>query len=157
MHQVWRRSLSRLTLGGPMTNNRSQFRSFFSPIQFVFCFLLGLYVMPLNAQTDSSWNGGTGNWSNSANWTPSSVPNNGGGTTYNVAVAALNSAVSLDVSTVTINNVSLAASTSLTTNLGNSRSLVAGTSTNNGTIENSNAHLINNSNSLFMNFGTLNN
>jgi len=113
--------------------------------------------MPLNAQTDSSWNGGTGNWSNSANWTPSSVPNNGGGTTYNVAIAALNSAVSLDVSTVTINNVSLAASTSLTINLGNSLSLVSGTSTNNGTIENSNAHLINNSNSLFMNFGTLNN
>ncbi len=142
--------------GGPMTNNRSPFRSIFSPIQFVFCFLLGLYVMPLNAQTDSSWNGGTGNWSNSANWTPSSVPNNGGGTTYNVAIAALNSAVSLDVSTVTINNLSLAASTSLSLDR-NSLSLVSGTSTNNGTINNENGQIINNSNSLFRNFGTLNN
>jgi len=65
-------------------------------------------------KTDSSWNGGTGNWSNSANWTPSSVPNNGGGTTYNVAIAALNSAVSLDVSyRLRSINLSLAASASL--------------------------------------------
>ena len=37
-------------------------------------------------QTNSSWNGGTGNWSNATDWTPSQVPNNGGGNTYNVTI-----------------------------------------------------------------------
>jgi len=37
-------------------------------------------------QTNSSWNGGTGNWSTSADWTPNGVPNNGGGNTYNVTI-----------------------------------------------------------------------
>src|ERR1700693_5541692 len=38
------------------------------------------------AQTNSSWNGGTGNWSNATDWTPNQVPNNGGGNTYNVTI-----------------------------------------------------------------------
>ncbi len=35
---------------------------------------------------NSSWNGGTGNWNQAADWTPSGVPNNGGGNTYNVTI-----------------------------------------------------------------------
>jgi hypothetical protein len=37
-------------------------------------------------QTNSTWNGGTGNWSTSTDWTPNQVPNNGGGNTYNVTI-----------------------------------------------------------------------
>ena len=37
-------------------------------------------------QTNSKWNGGTGNWSNATDWTPNGVPNNGGGNTYNVTI-----------------------------------------------------------------------
>jgi len=39
-------------------------------------------------QTNSTWNGGTGNWSTSTDWTPNQVPNNGGGNTYNVTIAS---------------------------------------------------------------------
>jgi hypothetical protein len=37
-------------------------------------------------QTNSSWNGGIGNWSNATDWTPNQVPNNGAGNTYNVTI-----------------------------------------------------------------------
>src|SRR3984957_4745858 len=37
-------------------------------------------------QTNSTWNGGTGNWSTSTDWTPNQVPNNGGGNTYNYTI-----------------------------------------------------------------------
>lgn len=37
-------------------------------------------------QTNSIWNGGTGNWSTATDWTPNQVPNNGGGNTYNVTI-----------------------------------------------------------------------
>jgi len=37
-------------------------------------------------QTNSTWNGGTGNWSNATDWSPNQVPNNGGGNTYNVTI-----------------------------------------------------------------------
>jgi hypothetical protein len=37
-------------------------------------------------QTNSAWNGGTGNWSNASDWTPNGAPNNGGGNTYNVTI-----------------------------------------------------------------------
>ncbi len=37
-------------------------------------------------QTNSTWNGGTGNWSNATDWTPNQVPNNGGGNMYNVMI-----------------------------------------------------------------------
>jgi len=36
-------------------------------------------------QTNSTWNGGTGNWNTAGNWTPGTVPNNGG-STYNVTI-----------------------------------------------------------------------
>jgi len=42
-------------------------------------------------QTNSSWNGGTGNWSNATDWNPNQVPNNGGGNTYNVTIDSLTS------------------------------------------------------------------
>src|SRR5262245_2384872 len=43
-----------------------------------------------SADVNSAWNGGSGNWSEGTNWTPSSnYPNNGnGGFTYNARVGA---------------------------------------------------------------------
>jgi hypothetical protein len=35
---------------------------------------------------NSAWNGGTGNWSVATDWTPNGVPNNGGGSVYNVTI-----------------------------------------------------------------------
>jgi hypothetical protein len=37
-------------------------------------------------QTNSAWNGGTGNWNTATDWTPNGAPNNGGSTTYNVTI-----------------------------------------------------------------------
>jgi hypothetical protein len=37
-------------------------------------------------QTNSAWNGGTGNWSNATDWTPNGAPNNGGGNNYIVTI-----------------------------------------------------------------------
>jgi fibronectin-binding autotransporter adhesin len=46
------------------------------------------FLCPTHAfgQTNSTWNGGTGNWSNATDWSPNQVPNNGGGNTYNVTI-----------------------------------------------------------------------
>ena len=49
------------------------------------------------AVINSSWIGGTGNWGNSTNWSPTGVPNNGGGNTYNVNIELAGSLVSLNL------------------------------------------------------------
>src|SRR5215469_883236 len=47
---------------------------------------------------NSTWNGGTGNWSTSTDWTPNTVPNNGGGNTFNVTIdSGGTDTVSLDI------------------------------------------------------------
>jgi hypothetical protein len=47
---------------------------------------------------NSVWNGGTGNWSVPTDWTPHAVPNNGGGSVYNVTIDSGGSdLVSLDI------------------------------------------------------------
>ena len=67
------------------------------------------------AQTNSNWNGGTGNWSNATDWTPNGVPNNGGGSTYNVTIdsGGTDSAV-LDIN-ATINSLVLGGTTGTST------------------------------------------
>ena len=51
------------------------------------------------AQTNSAWNGGTGDWSTATDWTPNGAPNNGGGTTYNVTIdSGGTDTVTLDIS-----------------------------------------------------------
>jgi len=61
-------------------------------------------------QTNSTWNGGVGNWSTSTDWTPNQVPNNGGGNTYNVTIDSVSSEVTLDqnatVSSLTLGSYS---------------------------------------------------
>ena len=56
-------------------------------------------AISIHASTiNSSWNGGTGNWSVSADWTPHGVPNNGGLNLYNVTIDSGGSdSVSLDI------------------------------------------------------------
>jgi hypothetical protein len=102
--------------------------------------LLGLFAMPINAQTNSTWNGGTGNWSDTSNWNPGAVPNNGAGTTYNVTIDVPNSAVTIDILNVTIDNLTLGATDSLNinpSNPSNSLTLASGISSNAGNITNS--------------------
>src|ERR1700693_643148 len=58
-------------------------------------------------QTDSSWNGGPGNWNTATNWNPNAVPNDGGGNTYNVAIDSSSAdTVTLDIS-ATVNSLVL--------------------------------------------------
>ena len=47
--------------------------------------------------TIANWNGGTGNWSNSANWTPNGIPDNGASTYTAVINAGVASVVTLDI------------------------------------------------------------
>src|SRR6516225_5126193 len=55
---------------------------------------IGIHASTIN----SSWNGGTGNWSVPTDWTPHVVPNNGGGNVYNVTIDSGGSdLVSLDI------------------------------------------------------------
>lgn len=62
---------------------------------------------PVFGQTNSTWNGGTGNWSNATDWTPNTIPNNGGGNTYNVTIdSGGTDAVTLDQN-ATINSLVL--------------------------------------------------
>ena len=98
--------------------------------------LVALFLPQSMAQTTSSWNGGTGNWSVTSDWTPSGVPNNSGSNTFSVNILTPNSVVSMDVLNATIDNLTLAAPNSLTINTGNTLNLVSDTSANFGTITN---------------------
>ncbi len=57
-----------------------------------------------NADTISTWNGGSGNWSAAEQWTPSSVPNNTGSQVYDVTIGS--GSATLDISP-TINSFTL--------------------------------------------------
>jgi hypothetical protein len=69
-------------------------------------FIAALLAATASADTISTWNGGTGNWSTAADWTPPAVPNNSATTAYDVTIGAASSQVGLDVSP-TINSLNL--------------------------------------------------
>ncbi len=121
--------------------------------------LFALFALQLKAQTTSSWNGGTGNWSVTSDWSPAGVPNNIGTTTFNVNIVAPNSVVSMDILNATIDNLTLASANSLTINSGNSLTLISGTSANYGTIANNGGFLLgenfNPSSPTFNNYSTI--
>ena len=76
-----------------------------------------LCLHPASAQTTAVWRGGTGNWSNSLLWLPTTVPN---GSIYNVLIDngnPLNSVVILDIS-VTIGGLTIDAGDVLAMNNG---------------------------------------
>lgn len=86
-------------------------------------------------QTNSRWNGGTGNWSDLGNWNPAAVPNNSGTTTYDVRIGAANSNVTMDVLIDIIDNLTLDPKNSLTISAGDNLRLASGASLNSGTIK----------------------
>ena len=51
------------------------------------------------ATVSESWNGGTGTWNTIGDWTPATVPNNGGGNVYAVTIdSGGTDTVTLDIS-----------------------------------------------------------
>ena len=47
---------------------------------------IGPFSIPSSGQVVATWIDSSGNWSNSANWSTLTVPNNGGGKTYDVVI-----------------------------------------------------------------------
>jgi hypothetical protein len=97
--------------------------------------LMGLALPTAHAQqVSTSWNGGTGNWSNSTDWTPATVPNNNATTTYSVTVNVPSSVVTMDLLNDTIDNLSLGSTNLLIIGGDNSLNLISGASYNNGLV-----------------------
>jgi hypothetical protein len=142
MSYLLRRRLNR-RLAREITMTRTQSYSLVERITLLLLFLL-LAAGPAGAnQIAITWNGGTGNWSNAAQWTPAVVPNNAGGTTYSVTIDGT-SAVTMDVLNATVDNLILATTgaslnvSAPNTFVGNTLTLNFGTSSNNGTLNISN-------------------
>src|SRR5579862_1549258 len=93
-------------------------------------FMTGLIAVSANAQT-ATWNGGTGNWSVSSNWSPAVVPTNGGSVTINVP----NSVVKMDIGAM-IDSLTLGTTNSLNINASEGLRLADGPSSNSGTLTN---------------------
>ena len=74
-------------------------------ILFLSGFVAVLLAAMASGDTISTWNGGSGNWSTAANWTPPVVPNNSGTTAYDVTIGT-NGTVGLDISP-TVNSLTL--------------------------------------------------
>ena len=96
--------------------SKSQTRKF-SRKFFCIAVVITAYLCPTPtfAQTNSNWNGGTGNWSTGTDWTPNGVPNNGGANTYNVTIdSGGTDTVTLDQN-ATINSLVLGGNTGVST------------------------------------------
>ena len=116
---------------------------------------LGFHCIQASAQqVVTTWTDAIGNWSNPANWSTLTVPNNGGGRTYSVRISSPGSSVSMDVLNDTIDNLTLGTATSLGIN-GRSLSLASGASSNSGLITLNTGELINNSGASLINNGTI--
>ena len=103
-------------------------------------------------QVVSTWNGGTGNWSDPTSWSPAVVPNNGGGATYSVTISAPGSVVTTDLG-IGLDNFSMGATDVLNITAFNGLD-VNYSGSNYGTINNNGGV---NGGGTFTNFGTLNN
>jgi hypothetical protein len=133
-------------------------------------------AVPLKAQTNSTWNAGTGNWSDASNWNPTVVPNNVGGATYNVEITAPNPlVVTMNVPNVSIDSLFVGHPASLSIDAGGNLTLLGSVaSSNSGTINNygtlnspgvldtgmgtiNNYNTLNSSGLLIVDEGTLNN
>src|ERR1700738_4637870 len=70
--------------------------------------LFGFQTARTYGQVVASWTDGTGNWSNPANWSTHTVPNNSGGTTYDVVINGTGSnTVTYDVNGTVIDSLSI--------------------------------------------------
>jgi len=120
---------------------------------------LGFQCVQASGQVVATWTDNSGSWSNAANWSTFTVPNNGGGTTYSVTVNAAGSTVSMDVLNDTIDNLYLGPATSLNINTGKSLTLVSGVSIldNSGPLSNSNSFSVLNNYGALVNSGGIRN
>ena len=85
-------------------------------------------------QVVATWTDSTGNYSNAANWSTLSVPNNGGGTTFDVVINGTGAdTITLDLSGTVINSLTLGIGETFQDN-GTSPTLTTGSVTNSGTI-----------------------
>jgi len=101
-------------------------------------------------QVVATWTDTNGDWSNPANWSTLTVPNNGGGTTYSVIIDTPN--VSVSGACCTIDNLTLGTTDTLALN---SLSLVSGGSSNSGSIFGTQAGLNIGSNASLINNGKI--
>ena len=97
--------------------------------------LFGFQIVRTYAQVTATWTDSTGNWSNPANWSTNTVPNNSGGTTYDVVVNGTGSdTVTYDVNSTVINGLAIGPSETLQ-NTGSSQTLTTGNVANYGIID----------------------
>ena len=66
-------------------------------ITFLVPFIAFQCIQASGQQVVATWTDATGKWSNPANWSTLTVPNNVGGTTYSVTISATGSVVSGNV------------------------------------------------------------
>jgi hypothetical protein len=86
-------------------------------------------------ELEATWNGGTGDWGNAANWSGSIVPNNSSGDSFSVFIDnnnAVTSIVTLDITDVTITNVSINSGDRLSQPNGRTIAVAGGAVVNNG-------------------------
>ena len=70
--------------------------------------LLGPFSVTCHGQVVATWTDSSGNWSNSANWSTLTVPNNGGGKTYDVVINGTGAdTVAFDATGTVINTLTL--------------------------------------------------
>ena len=83
-------------------------------------------------QVVATWTGTTGNWSNAADWSTFTVPNNSSSNHYRITINAPGSAVTMDVLNDSVDRLTLAATNHLSISVDDNLSLVSGTSSNYG-------------------------
>lgn len=105
-------------------------------------------------QSNATWTGGVGNWSDSNNWSPATVPNNTPSNNFFVTIGGSNSVVTMDLLNVSISELTLSGTNSVNINTPDELTLRSVPSSNSGTINNSGSFL---ADSPLNNYGTLNN
>jgi hypothetical protein len=96
-------------------------------------FLCGFQSIKTYGQVVATWTDSSGNWSNSANWSTLTVPNNGGGKSYDVVINGTGAdTITFDASNTTINSLTLGPGETFKNN-GVSQLLTAQISTSGGT------------------------
>jgi fibronectin-binding autotransporter adhesin len=103
-------------------------------VAIVFAFL-SAGALCARAQTDVTWNGGSGNWNTAGDWSGGVVPNNGSGKTYAVTISNGEAeTVTLNLS-ATVSDLTLGSEATLQSAAGDSLTIASGgTLTNSGTI-----------------------
>lgn len=95
---------------------------------------LGFWNGNAYGQVTATWTDTSGNYNNAANWSTLTVPNNGGGTTYDVVINGTGAdTITFDASGTVINSLTLGTGETFQDN-GSSQTLTAGGLTNNGII-----------------------